>query len=293
MEKLQLDYFLSVAATLNISLSAKELYISQSSLSQTIKRLEQELGYQLFNRTGRHLELNANGKIFYEAIHSMKEIYESALDKIAEQNNILNHDITINMRCASHYLPAMLVYLESRMKDNCIHIVQQNHGDDTEEEADITIYASLDEQPEGNSIMLLKERVLLAVPKDNMLASKRVITTKDLINQKFMGLSSSWELEQEILKQSARVSFIPDRVIEVDNPDVLRKLINKKLGLAFAPERTWKTSLSDAIILKKVEDIPLERYIYMSVKKGHVRCNVAQSVEYICNFFTESFPLPD
>ena len=64
MELLQLKYFQSVAKYENITKAAKELHISQPSLTITIKRLEDELNVPLFNRKGKKIELSVFGKNF-------------------------------------------------------------------------------------------------------------------------------------------------------------------------------------------------------------------------------------
>lgn len=55
MELLQIKYFKAIAETENISKAAGQLYIAQPSLSQTLKRLEDELGTPLFDRTGKRI----------------------------------------------------------------------------------------------------------------------------------------------------------------------------------------------------------------------------------------------
>ena len=58
MELLQLQYFQVIARTQNISAAAEQLHISQPSLSQILKRLEQEVGAPLFDRVGKRIVLN-------------------------------------------------------------------------------------------------------------------------------------------------------------------------------------------------------------------------------------------
>ncbi len=64
MELLQLEYFKMIAKTQNISAAAKELHVVQPSLSQLLKRLEQEVGVPLFDRVGKHIQLNTYGQVF-------------------------------------------------------------------------------------------------------------------------------------------------------------------------------------------------------------------------------------
>ena len=58
MELLQLKYFLAVAESEHMTNTAKQLHIAQPALSQSIHRLEQELGVSLFERAGRGIRLS-------------------------------------------------------------------------------------------------------------------------------------------------------------------------------------------------------------------------------------------
>lgn len=62
MELRQLKYFLMVAKTLSFSEAAKRLYITQGTLSQQIKQLEDELGFQLFSKTSHSVALTEAGE---------------------------------------------------------------------------------------------------------------------------------------------------------------------------------------------------------------------------------------
>lgn len=65
MELLQLKYFLEVARLEHMTDAARSLHVTQSSLSKTIGRLEEDLGVLLFDRIGRKLRLNEFGSRFY------------------------------------------------------------------------------------------------------------------------------------------------------------------------------------------------------------------------------------
>lgn len=66
MELRQLRYFLKAMELSNFTEAAQQLYISQSTLSQQIKQLEDELGMPLFNRIGKRVTITEAGLLFAE-----------------------------------------------------------------------------------------------------------------------------------------------------------------------------------------------------------------------------------
>lgn len=88
----QLANFLTVAEKQSFTAAAESLYISQSALSQQISQLEQQLGFQLFDRGRRRATLTEAGRSFYQNARKMREIYLSAvaegqrLQQLSEQH---------------------------------------------------------------------------------------------------------------------------------------------------------------------------------------------------------------
>lgn len=77
MELLQLYYFERVAAHESLTTAAKELHISQPALSNSIIRLEQELGMKFFDRTGRSIKLNKQGAYMLSKVKKILSLVDS------------------------------------------------------------------------------------------------------------------------------------------------------------------------------------------------------------------------
>ncbi len=88
MTFLQIQYFLKTAACMNFSQAAKELYVTQPSVSRQIKQLEQELGYPLFVRTQKNaIRLTPAGIVFQDAFSQMQTIYSRAAETAQSLTN--------------------------------------------------------------------------------------------------------------------------------------------------------------------------------------------------------------
>ena len=87
--------FKEVAETGNISLAAKNLYISQSAVSQSIKQLEAELQTRLFARNSRGVTLTADGRMLYEYVRSAMGLLETGEEKLSQTRELQMGQLTI------------------------------------------------------------------------------------------------------------------------------------------------------------------------------------------------------
>ncbi|MBQ7776212.1 MAG: LysR family transcriptional regulator [Lachnospiraceae bacterium] len=286
MDSLQLKYFKIVVQTLNISKAAQILYISQSSLSQTIRHLEKELGYPLFERVGRHIRLNENGEIFLEFVNRVEQGYTDMLTQLEEINEMYEHTVNLDVQCASLYLPQIIEYLKDALPDVRILVTQRNHDIQGNVEADIQLYPSPIQEEENNSVLLLEESILLALPKKHPLLTKADIYLMDLVGEEFICLNDSWSLEKMIKEQCKSKDIQLSTSIQVDNPDILRKLLCHNLGIAFIPEKTWGVDFAKgSLFLRSISDFSIKRYVYLKWKTGYLSQNTQRCIDLIKNFF--------
>ena len=109
MELLQLKYFSVAAAQEHITKAAEILHIAQPALTQSIKRLEEELGVKLFDRRGRNIVLNKTGQIFYKRITPILADLENIPDEIRELAGIFRRTIHMNVVAASALITKIII----------------------------------------------------------------------------------------------------------------------------------------------------------------------------------------
>lgn len=265
MEWNQLRAFLAAAQEENFSRAAAVLYTSQPSLSQTVKRLEEELGYPLFDRKGKHIYLNESGRIWMQTILRMEELYENTRTRLEELHGRQHPEVSIYIGCASTLLTKMLNFLRSRNPGIQYQIHQWN---DVKEDREKEIQISASAEKGQNCYVLLKEQIHLAIPAGHRLLEKDEITMKDLEDEDFISLNSNWALSRDIRQEMERLRFVPKITMWVDNPNLMRELLKAGMGIAFVPSVTWHAFAGEEVYIRRVKECNVMRYVYLHTPEG-------------------------
>lgn len=267
MEWNQLQRFLVVAREENISKAAQILDTSQPSLSQIIKRLEEELGYELFEREGKRIRLNESGRIMMQAVMQMDELMGNTKVRLEELNGIKHPEVSIHFATASTLLPELLLYLRKR-DPQIQYRIHQWKAENTQYENDIQILAGpIGSDPyvgmrEKDDILLMEE-ICLAIPSKHALMDRETLLLGDLIQEEFINLNEHWELGRAIRQEMDRLLFAPKMTMMVDNPNMMRELLKSHLGIAFVPAVSWRSFAGEEIAIRPVEDFRLKRVVYL------------------------------
>ena len=104
MEIRQLRYFLDIAQTEHLTDSARNLFVTQSTLSHGLRQLEDELGMQLFERVGRGLRLSQAGQVF-------RQYAERALREVEAGRSMLADISGLNTGTLTGRYPHLFKYL--------------------------------------------------------------------------------------------------------------------------------------------------------------------------------------
>lgn len=263
MELLQLQYFQVIARTQNISAAADELHISQPSLSQLLKRLEQEVGSPLFDRIGKRIELNACGAVFLKYVNEVFTALNNAALEIQTLNQTASRTVNLSILAASMLLPKLYHEIKTANPSVLLHILQndQEHLPYPDE----LIISSDWKLPDDTSSchVLLEEEIRLALPLGHPLLAKPSICLDDLKAESFISLSPASPLACILSHYFAGRNYKPNITTYIDNPDIMRKLLNARIGLAFIPALTWYGFSSADIILRKVDDLPMKRFLFL------------------------------
>lgn len=181
MEIHQLRYFCAIAETGSFSRAAVKNHISQPSLSQQIRKLEDELGVKLFDRLGRSVRLTEFGQSFLPRARTVLRDLEVARSEVAEKNASGSGSICIGVipTIAPYFLPEVLPKFSREWPQARVSVVEEITPRLLEKlregSIDIAIVA-LPLQVHGHEFeahMLMTEKLLAVLPRKHMLADHR------------------------------------------------------------------------------------------------------------------------
>lgn len=186
MELRQLKYFVKSAEYLNFSVAAKHLYITQSTLSQQIKQLEFELGFELFLRNSRHISLTEAGEEFLPFARKTIQDAEDGVQRLHDLQHVkagkLRVGVTYSLSTVltEGLLEFMKVFPDIKL-EVCYKTVNELLVLLKERELDFVLsYKPLFDAPDVESKPLFENALALVVAKDHHLASRRRIGLNEL-----------------------------------------------------------------------------------------------------------------
>jgi DNA-binding transcriptional LysR family regulator len=187
LELRDLRYFLAVAEELNFTRAAERLHLAQQALSAAVRRLEADLGVQLFTRSTRHVALTAAGEALVEAARHVLESAAEAVDQATRAGRGRTGRLIIGFSTAAGSVPMVrgLIRRFARSAPGVdIRLVEHDFSDPTAGLASAGsqvafIFGPLpDDSLEAHT--LLEERRLAALPANHPLATRDAIVAADL-----------------------------------------------------------------------------------------------------------------
>ena len=186
MELRQLRAFVKIAETCNFSLAAKELYMTQSALSQSLKKLEEELGATLFHRDNHNVGLTEAGDALLPYARRTIEESDNCVYKMHDLMNMkcgtLNIGVTHSFRILTSDTLNVFVKRFPNIKLNIFYKTNDElQSMLLRKEIDVALAFKpevMDEQIESHN--LFEDKLCAVVAKNHVLATKRHITLEEI-----------------------------------------------------------------------------------------------------------------
>lgn len=262
LERYRVFYY--TAKELSFSKAAKELFISQPAVSQAIKRLETDLGVQLFFRTSRGVKLTNEGEVLFQYITQAYQLIETAETKLVDMHNLLSGEIKIGASdtLSKYYLWPFLEVFHQKYPGIHIRVVNRT----TPQTVQLLKAGHLDlgiiNLPFEDNQLLIQPTVTIqegffAGEKYKALA-RELISLHDLVRYPLLLLEKGTNTRQFFDAFLARYGLIVTPEIELGSIDILVQFTKIGLGISYLVQDFIKDELnkSELYQLQLKEIIP-------------------------------------
>ncbi len=259
----QLRQFCEVAKKGSLTRAAEDLYVSQPALSKTIKSLENELGFPLFLRNGKNLELNENGKLYLERIERGLSCIDDAKNEVMEKNGSPVEEVSISVYASSLSFSSILLrYMHQYPKTNVNLFIVLSDNPNYSRSSDMYII-STPIVPKGMTVYpLFTEEMVLVVPKGHPLDGRETITLSEAADCNFVsGIHGATRATTRTYCHFA--GFEPNVVFQTNDIYVLREVVRAGLGVALVPKISWASVISEHTHVIKVTYPVCERSLLL------------------------------
>lgn len=241
-----LKIFINLAETLNFSLTAKTLNLSQSAVSQAIKSIENELGFSLFKRTKRQVRLTKSGTLFYQWVLTILSSFDKAVCDSRDVYQREKSTLTIGTTGTSfeaHTLPLIIKDYRKQHPMIKFYLEYFSHNQLKQhllnEECDLifTTKDDLDDTPQIEFSQLASGYFCALVPNENPLSQQKKLKFSDFNHQNLILLNDNWcppeQLKFQRLLQTYNTNL---KATLVDNVSVANTMVEAGLGITVMPD---------------------------------------------------------
>jgi DNA-binding transcriptional LysR family regulator len=243
MEMHQLAYFESVSRHLHFTRAAEELNVAQPSVSQQIRKLEHELGTPLFHRMKRNVTLTEAGTLFLRHTRAVLQQLEEARVEVQELSGLRKGTLAVGAppSVGTHLFPRALAAFSRRHPG--IALTFREGGSRTllqlleDGELDLAVVIQPIRHPALETLPLLEEELLLAVPRSHALArGRRRVRLSELADEPFVLLrEGAYDLRDQTLSACRRAGFEPKVALDGGEMDSVLRFVAEGIGVAILP----------------------------------------------------------
>ncbi|OXB01459.1 LysR family transcriptional regulator [Flavobacterium oncorhynchi] len=186
MEIYQLEYFIKTAEVLHFTKAAELCFVTQSGLSQQIKKLEEELGMPLFKRIGKKVQLTEAGSVFLIHARKVVENVENGKQAIEDLNEMIGGELRLGVTYIFGLLILPVINAFAKTYQNLKIVVEYGTTEALEQklitnELDLVLVISSHEiELPIQKVPLFTSNMVMAVSKSHSLASLDKIAFKKI-----------------------------------------------------------------------------------------------------------------
>ena len=250
MELRQLRYFIAVAEERHFTRAAERVFLTQQSLSEQIRKLEERVGVALLTRSTRSVELTDAGTALLEDARRVVALADTALSRARKvgRGEVGRLELAFTAPAMLTVLPDALRHFRAGFPDVEVTQVELCTRDQVqallERRVQVGFLHLIASHPQLETAEIMRERFVLAVPATHPLAGKRVLEPSDLALEPWIlaPLSEAPRLRERFLYACRALGFEPIIGMEMQPQSAQLTQVARGVGIALVTESIAHTT---------------------------------------------------
>ncbi|MEC1524523.1 LysR family transcriptional regulator [Neobacillus niacini] len=245
MELRDLKSFIEVVIHQSFTKAAAHSYLSQPSFSKAVKKLEEELEVELFDRSTRHLRLTDAGQIVYEQAQKALESLNEITILLDDLKNVVSGEIKIGIPplIGTLFFPNIARQIQETYPNLSLHLVERGAkliGQLVENgQVDLGIVVLPADTSKFNVHPFITDEFVLYVHKKHPLAKRSIVGISELKDEKFILFSDEFTLHDYIKNVCLEAGFIPKVSYQSSQWDLIVELVSSEFGITLLPKSIY------------------------------------------------------
>ena len=250
-----LKVFCDVVETRSFSVAASQNFVTQSAVSQQIRTLEERYGRRLLERTRGNVQLTPAGEILYQVSKEIVQRYqdmEAQLQVVAQRvagtvrvatvHSIGLYELSVQIKRYLKAYPQVHLHLEYSRSNKI-------YEDALRGQIDLGVVAYPSRRPQITVLPFREDRLVLACPPSHPLARHRQVSIRKLQGEHLVGYERDIPTRRETDRILRRYGVEVRYVMELDNVETIKRVIEIGTGLAILPEPALRPEVKNKTLV--------------------------------------------
>jgi DNA-binding transcriptional LysR family regulator len=275
MELSQLRYLVALAEERHFTRAAAREHIAQPALSQQIRRLEEEVGLALVERTTRRVAITDAGELLVGRARRILAELEAADNELQAMRGLRTGHVSVG---ALHTMgpvdvSLVLAIFHERYPEVELTVREQSSEELAEmlrvDELDLA-FLSVTERIESHGLglhQLVSEELVVILPPDHPLGRRRRVRMADLAGEQFISFRAGARLRELLMSAGREAGFEPRVTLESNESQRIRRLVARGMGVAILP-RSDAAGFEAEVAVATLTEPSLTRDITLAWREG-------------------------
>lgn len=294
MDLFQLETFLTVAQEGGFSRAAKKLYRTQPAISQSVRKLEMEIGEPLFDRSSREGVLTDAGRVLQKYAQKLLNMREEARGALDELRQLQHGTLSI---AANEFTCLYLLPLLDEFRRLCPMIkvtVQRSLASQIAEgllnhNTELGVLTFRPDDPLVRSIIVYRDDLAFILPPSHPLASLKEIGIKQLGAECFVAHNVSSPYRAKVIEAFKRKRVPLHMDVELPSIEAIKKFVARKNGVALLPAICVQGEVDRGELASvRVRELQFERKLRIVYRKSASLSHAARAFLKIAESFANT-----